>query len=99
MPFLGQILIVLLNIYEWIVIVAAVVSWLIAFDVIRHSNPQTQNLEALLKRLTDPVFKPISKYVPPLGGIDVTPIIVIILIEVLKVIVERLFFVGPYNYF
>ena len=98
MPFIGHILLVLLEIYEWIVIIAAVVSWLIAFEVISTANVQTQNLLGLLKKATDPVFKPIGKYVPPIGGIDITPIVVIVLIEILKYIVVRLFFVGPAAY-
>ncbi len=89
MPFLGHLLIMLLDIYEWIVVITAVVSWLIAFEVISEANTQTQNLVGLLKKCTDPVFKPLSKYIPPIGGIDITPIIVIILIEILKEIIVR----------
>jgi YggT family protein len=79
----------LLDIYEWIVVITAVVSWLIAFEVISEANVQTQNLIGLLKKCTDPVFKPLSKYIPPIGGIDITPIVVIILIEILKEIIVR----------
>jgi YggT family protein len=41
-------------------------------------NAQAQNLIALLKRATDPMFEPIRKYVPPIGGIDLTPLVVIL---------------------
>ena len=66
------------NIYIGIIIIQVAVSWLLIFDVINASNAQAQNLIALLKRATDPVYEPLRKYVPPIGGIDITPIIVIL---------------------
>lgn len=66
------------NIYIGIIILQVAVSWLIAFDVINAGNQKAQNLIALLKKATDPVYKPIQKYVPPIGGLDLTPLIVII---------------------
>lgn len=94
MVFIGQLLLLALNIYMWIVIISVVVSWLIAFEVINASSAQAQNLLDLLRRATDPVFKPLRRYVPDVGGIDVTPIIVLFGIFILKMIVLRLFF-GP----
>ncbi len=67
-----------ITVYIWIIILQVLVSWLIIFDVINVNNPQAQNLIDLMKRATNPVFKPLQKYVPPIGGIDVTPIIVIL---------------------
>ena len=78
------------EIYIWIVIASAAVSWLIAFDVINVRNEQAANLVNLLNRLTEPVYKPIRKYIPPLGGVDVTPIVVIFLIIILRNIIIRL---------
>lgn len=69
-----------LDIYIYIIIAGAVASWLIAFEVINIRNPQAANLVRLLNKLTDPVYKPLRKYIPPIGGIDITPIIVILLI-------------------
>lgn len=67
-----------LNIYMMIIVVQVALGWLIAFEVINVSNPQARNLINLLHRATEPVYKPIRKYVPPIGGIDLTPLIVII---------------------
>lgn len=67
-----------------IILLQVAVSWLINFDVINAANERAQNLINLLKRITDPVYKPIQKYVPPIGGIDITPLIVIILLSVIK---------------
>jgi YggT family protein len=73
-----------IDIYIGIIIVQVAVSWLIAFDVINASNEKAQNLVQLLKKLTDPVYKPIQKYIPPIGGIDITPLIVILGLSLLR---------------
>ncbi len=72
------------NVYVGIILLQVAVSWLINFEVINASNERAQNLVQLLKKATDPVYKPIQKYVPPIGGIDVTPLIIIILLSILK---------------
>lgn len=79
-----ELLVVALDIYIYIIIASAVTSWLIAFEVINVRNPQAANLVKLLNKLTDPVYKPLRKYIPPIGGIDITPIIVILLIFLLQ---------------
>lgn len=72
------------NIYVGIILLQVAVSWLINFEVINASNERAQNLVNLLKKATDPVYKPIQKYVPPIGGIDITPLIVIILLSIVR---------------
>lgn len=96
MTLLGQLLIFLIEIYTFIIIASVIVSWLIAFNVLSTSNPSTQNLLRLLGRLTDPVMKPVQKYVPSIGGIDISPIIVIFGLMILQNIVARVFFTGLY---
>jgi YggT family protein len=91
MDSLVNLLLIALEIYIYIIIASAVVTWLIAFEVINVKNPQAANLVNLLNRLTEPVYKPLRKYIPPLGGVDITPIIVIFLIYLLKHIIIRLF--------
>ncbi len=73
-----------IHIFILIIIIQVIVSWLIAFDVINENNEQAQNLMGLLHRATDPVFKPVRKYVPPVGGIDLTPLIVIVALTALE---------------
>ena len=72
------------DIYIGIIVIQIAVNWLIIFDVINANNEQAQNLISLLKRATDPVYKPLRKYVPPIGGIDITPIIVILGLGLLR---------------
>ena len=73
-----------LTIFYWIIIAQVIVSWLIAFEVINIRNPQARNLIELMHKITNPVYKPLRKYIPPIAGIDITPIIVIIGIIILR---------------
>jgi YggT family protein len=84
MPFILYLLSLAIHIYILIIVVQVIVSWLIAFDVINQENEQAQNLMGLLRRATDPVYNRIRKYVPPVGGIDLTPLIVIIALQLFE---------------
>lgn len=83
MHFLLELLSVAINIYVLIIIIQVAMSWLIAFEMVNAENQQAQNLMNLLRKATDPVFKPVRKYIPPIGGIDLTPLVVIIGIQVI----------------
>lgn len=87
MVFLAQLVNLAFNIYIGIIIVQVAVSWLIAFEVINGGNPQAQNLVRLLRKATDPLYTPLRKYIPPIGGFDITPIIVLIGLEILRSII------------
>jgi YggT family protein len=74
----------ILNFYEWIVIIAVIVSWLTAFNVINQYNNFVRSLLRILIALTEPVFRPIRKVIPAVGGLDLSPIVVVLLIETIK---------------
>ena len=63
------------------IIINAVLSWLLAFDVINYRNRFVYQVATGLDRLTSPLMAPFRRFIPPLGGIDITPIIVIIIIR------------------
>jgi YggT family protein len=73
-------LLVLLDLYWWIVVVAVIVSWLIAFGVLNMHNQFARSLARALEALTEPVFRRIRRVVPPIGGLDLSPLIVLIAI-------------------
>lgn len=79
-----QILSMLLNILWWIIIVQAVMSWLLAFNVINTHNEFVRQLWLVLERITEPLYRPIRRIMPDFGGIDLTPIVVLILIAILQ---------------
>ncbi len=66
------------SLYVFVIIAQVAMSWLIAFEIVNSSNEAAKNLTELLKKLTDPVYIPLRKYIPPIGGIDITPLIVLI---------------------
>ncbi len=65
----------------WIVIANAIMSWLIAFDVINMRNATARQVVRFIDAVTRPILRPFRRFIPPLGGIDVTPVILIILLE------------------
>jgi len=70
----------LLGLLRLAIIVSAILSWLFAFDVINHRNRFVNQLADVLDRIVSPVLAPLRKVIPPLGGVDVTPIIALLLI-------------------
>ena len=81
---IAALLIEVLEIYKWIVIAAVIVSWLTAFNVINQYNQFVRTLLRILIALTEPVFRPIRKVVPAIGGLDLSPIIVFVIIWFLQ---------------
>ena len=83
------IILLVLDIYIWLLIAAAVLSWLIAFNVVNTRNQFVAMVGDFLWRITEPVLRPIRSILPGLGGIDISPVIVILLIILLKDIIVR----------
>jgi YggT family protein len=79
-----EVILILLDIYWWIVIAAVIVSWLIAFNVINTRHHAVAMITDLLYRMTEPVFRPIRNMMPNLGGLDLSPLIVLLIIFVLR---------------
>ncbi len=76
-PFLWLIL-TILDIYLWIIIIWVVSSWLVAFGIINPHNQIVRSLLHALNRLTYPVMRPIRRFLPDLGGLDLSPMVAII---------------------
>lgn len=73
-----------ISIYIWLLIANAILSWLIAFNVINTSNQFVNTVGLFLHRITEPVLRPIRRIIPNLGGIDISPIILILLLFFLR---------------
>ncbi len=80
-----------IQIYIWIVILYVVIQWLVAFQVLNLRTQQARNLVNLLQRAVDPVMKRVQKYIPLIGGIDLSPIVVIIGLQLIEQFIYRLF--------
>jgi YggT family protein len=85
---------ILLDLYIWLLIAAAVLSWLVAFNVINVRNQFVATVGDFLYRITEPLLRPIRNMMPNLGGLDVSPVILILLI----ILIQRLiyYYVEPY---
>ncbi|HMD73466.1 MAG TPA: YggT family protein [Steroidobacteraceae bacterium] len=89
-PFLWLIL-TLIDLYIYVLIAAAVMSWLIAFNVVNSHNPTVGMIWDFLYRVTEPALRPIRNVLPGLGGIDISPVILIIGLLFLKQLIVWLF--------
>lgn len=73
-----EVLLLVISLYRWVVILAAIFSWLYAFNVVNPRNQIVSTIGDLLYRLTEPVLRPIQRVVPNLGGLDLSPIILLL---------------------
>lgn len=84
-----DIILLLLNWYTYLIIAMAILSWLVAFDVINFRNNIVRQIWGFLEAVTEPALRPIRRFLPNLGGIDVSPVILLLIILFIqKLIVE-----------
>ncbi|MDX3909905.1 MAG: YggT family protein [Sphingobium sp.] len=87
-----QILMILLNVVWWIIVIQAILSWLIAFNVINTHNDFVRNALYALDRMTQPIYRPIRKVLPDLGALDLSPMVVLLAIYIFqRVILPAIF--------
>ena len=79
-----DVIIVALQLYTWIIIASAIISWLVAFGVVNMRNDFVRAVYDFLHRVTEPALRPIRNIMPNLGGIDISPIILLLLIFFLQ---------------
>jgi len=87
MAVLLQIFDLLLWILMWIIIVQAILSWLVAFNVINTYNDFVPQLLYALDRMTEPLYRPIRKIMPDFGALDLSPMVVLLVIYILRNII------------
>ena len=83
-----DVILIALQIYVWLLIAAAVLSWLIAFNVVNTRNPFVATVGEFLYRITEPALRPIRNLMPNLGGIDISPVILILLIIFIRYVIH-----------
>ena len=81
-----DVVIILLTVIWWIIVIQMILSWLVAFNVINTYNDFVRGLLRALDRMTEPVYRPIRKVLPDFGGLDFSPMVVLIVL----LIVDRL---------
>lgn len=75
---------ILLNVLWWIIIIQVILSWLVAFNVINTSSDGVRRFIGALDRLMEPLYRPIRRILPDFGGLDLSPIVLIIIIMILQ---------------
>src|SRR5207244_9646785 len=75
-----DVVLIVLDLYIWLLIAAAVLSWLVAFNVVNSRNQFVAMVGDFLFRITEPVLRPVRNMLPSLGGIDVSPVVLILII-------------------
>src|SRR4029079_685921 len=74
----------LLSILTWIIIGQVILSWLLAFNVLNTSSQGVRTFALALERITAPLYRPIRRILPDFGGLDFSPLVILILIQVIK---------------
>ena len=83
------VILLILDIYIWLLIAAAILSWLVAFNVVNSRNQFVAMVGDFLYRITEPVLRPIRNVLPSLGGIDISPVVLILIIILIKDVIVR----------
>ncbi|WP_119460719.1 YggT family protein [Rhodospirillaceae bacterium SYSU D60014] len=93
MQALVQLINSVINIYIWLLIASAILSWLVAFNVINTNNRFVYTVGDFLYRITEPALRPIRRVLPSLGGIDLSPVVLILLLVfVQNLLIEYFYF-------
>ena len=85
-PLIGFIVLVI-DLYIWVIIASAILSWLVAFNVVNVHNRFIMAIAEMLYRVTEPALRPIRNILPNLGGIDISPVILILLLLFIRKVV------------
>lgn len=88
-----DIILIILDLYVWLLIASAILSWLIAFNVVNTRNQFVATVADFLYRITEPVLRPIRSAIPDLGGLDISPIILILIIMLIQRVIS--YYVYP----
>ena len=87
-----DIAIAVIRFYTWLVIAAAIMSWLVAFGVVNTYNRLVHTLNDFLFRITEPALRPLRRFIPSLGGVDITPVVLIFILWLISDILLRIQF-------
>jgi YggT family protein len=92
-PFI-EVILILLDFVWYLIIASVVVSWLVAFGVLNTRNDVVYRILDILNRVTEPLLRPIRRLIPPMGGLDLSPMIVLLIIYVLQREIQIVLFRG-----
>ncbi|MGH6883300.1 MAG: YggT family protein [Hypericibacter sp.] len=82
---------VVIKLYSWVVIGSAIMSWLVSFGVLNTRNRFVYQVGDVLYRLTEPALRPIRRVVPTVGGLDLSPVVLLLLLYFIRLVVHWMF--------
>ena len=80
-----------ISLYVWALIISAVLSLLIAFNILDTRNRLVWTIADFFYRITEPALRPIRRFLPNLGGIDISPVILILLLQALRILLQEVY--------
>jgi YggT family protein len=89
-----EVVLMVLDIYRWVVIAMIIASWLIAFNIVNTRNEFVNQVWRILNQLTEPVLRPIRRIMPKFSGLDLSPIVLFIIIFFIQQLIVR--YIMPY---
>jgi YggT family protein len=84
----------ILNLIWWVFLIMIIMSWLISFNVINTRNQFVASVWRIINQITDPILRPIRRIIPPMGGLDLSPIVVFIIIFFLQQLISNYAMTG-----
>jgi YggT family protein len=82
----------ILGIYTWLIIAQVVLSWLVRFNVINTRNQFVNTVGNFLYAVTEPLLRPIRRFIPTIGGFDISPVILLLLVQFVRLLLARYIF-------
>jgi YggT family protein len=89
-----DVLIIAMHLYWWVIIASAVFSWLYAFGVVNPRNQAVATIGRALYQLTEPALRPIRRFVPSFGGLDISPVILLLILILIEQVIR--YYIYPY---
>ena len=89
-----DIILIALNLYVYVIVASAILSWLIAFNVVNIRNEFVRSIWSMLDNLTTPLLRPIRRMLPNLGAIDISPVILLLIVMLIERIIG--YYIYPY---
>jgi YggT family protein len=84
-----DVVLLVLDLYKWVVIAGVVLSWLLAFNVVNYSNNLVRSIWQAVNALTEPLLAPIRRFMPNLGGLDLSPVILLLGVFFVQNVIAR----------
>ena len=91
---LFNIIATVISLYIWVIIIGAVLTWLVTFNVVNTNNRAVSMVGDICYRLTEPALRPIRNFLPNLGGIDLSPIVLILGLIFVRDVLGRMVYAG-----